>query len=412
MSASPAPQKAQTASESNAARESHSLPPSSGKPMGGPSRKTRRIVVAGQVPPPICGQNLSIASVIGLLKGRKEFVTDHWAFKFSPTWSTVRGFGFRKVLELGKVWGRLIKLRSRGEIDVVLFPVGGPHIAPAIRDIILLPWALAASKRVVLHFRAAGIAGALPKFPKLIAHFLKALYSECDHAIVLSEYGRRDAEAMGIRNIEVIPNGGEDQFDEKLVSKSNANRIIILNVGLLSEDKGTPQLLEAFAKLHLTHPNTVLRLVGEPMGGLTRESILEKVKSLGISDAVELTGVLRDEALHRAFAEADFFVFSSIAPFESFGRVLMEAMMWSLPVVATDWRANSEVLGENHGGALARVDQNLSENLAEAMHQVIERQESWPEMGERNRAHYLKHFEIKTLEARLTSYLQGDVARS
>ncbi|MGY8639529.1 MAG: glycosyltransferase family 4 protein [Verrucomicrobiales bacterium] len=235
-----------------------------------------------------------------------------------------------------------------------------------------------------------------------MSFFLKKIYAACNHAIVLTEYGRSDPEASGIENISVIPNAREDEFRPEWKKElSNDDPIKILNVGLLCPDKGTPQLLEAFAKVHARYPKTILKLVGAPMAGLSNEAISKTAQQLDIADAIQVTGVLGGEELQHAYAEANVFVFATIAPFESFGNVLSEAMMWALPIVSTDWRGNSQVLGENHGGELAETGTELSSNLAAAIEKVIEQRSRRTEFGEINRRRFLDHYQIEKLEPEL-----------
>ncbi|NNE92289.1 MAG: glycosyltransferase family 4 protein [Verrucomicrobiales bacterium] len=368
-----------------------------------------RILVAGQVPPPICGQNLNIARVLNLLDKSGSFEVEHWSFRFTPQWDKMRRIGFGKAIELLRVLGRLMRLRLGGKIDTILYPVGGPHLAPSLRDIAILPFALLCSKKVVLHFRSAGLEHALPKFPLAVSFLLKKIYRLCGHALVLSEYGKRDPEAAGIRSIHVLPNGTEDRFESgsSFKTRQAGDPITILNAGLLCPDKGTPQLLGAFAAIYTRFPNTRLKLAGAPMAGLTEESIRHEAGRLGFADSLELTGVLEGSELMQAYAEADLFVFSTVAPFESFGMVLIEAMMWGLPIVATDWRANAEVLGENFGGELAQPDEagDFTAGLETALADLIEREESWSALGMKNRKEFLARFRIDRLEQNLVDYL-------
>jgi glycosyltransferase involved in cell wall biosynthesis len=164
----------------------------------------------------------------------------------------------------------------------------------------------------------------------------------------------------------------------------------------LCPDKGTPALLEAFAALAARNPRLRLKLAGEPMGGLTRESIEETVSRLGIRDRVDFRGVLRGEALDRAYAEADVFVFPTVAPFESFGMVLIEAMMWGLPIVASDWRANREVLGCD-GGTNVIYEVSAGDQagaLENALERAIRDEDLWAAWGRKNRRRFLEIFEI------------------
>ena len=64
---------------------------------------------------------------------------------------------------------------------------------------------------------------------------------------------------------------------------------------------------------------------------------------------VIFTGTLRGEALARAFASADLFVFPSTS--ETFGNVTLEAMASGLPCVAYDYGAAREHLRHGLHGA-------------------------------------------------------------
>ena len=321
----------------------------------------------------------------------------------------VRRASYEKGIELIRVWVGLIRLRIQGKIDVILYPVGGPHLAPLIRDLLLLPVACLLAKRVVLHFRAAGLAEALPRLNGLLRAAVRTVYRNCGEAIALTEFGRRDPEAAGLPpdRITVIPNACEDRFrPDWKKERQPGDPITFFHAGLLCPDKGTPDLLEAFVAVATRHPNVRLKLAGEPMGGLTEESIHEIASKYGIGDRVEFCGVIQGEALDRAFAEADVFVFSTVAPFESFGMVLIEAMMWGLPIVASDWRANREVLGfDRQSNVIYDVPAGpRSENLEKALEEAVLNENHWNEWGRRNRLRFQENFEIERMKKDFENY--------
>ena len=64
---------------------------------------------------------------------------------------------------------------------------------------------------------------------------------------------------------------------------------------------------------------------------------------------VHFTGPRTGEELAATYAAADLFVFPTAAPYESFGLVLVEAMAWRLPIVASRWRGNFDVLTPQAG---------------------------------------------------------------
>jgi glycosyltransferase involved in cell wall biosynthesis len=368
-----------------------------------PLRKTR-LVVAGAVPPPIGGQAVMIARIISDLQEQKAFEVVHLPFFFTRNVRRTRRAGLGKVFELFAVLGRLARIRTGGVIDALLYPVGGPQFVPLVRDVCLLPWFLLASRKVILHFHAGGIAETIDDHPFLLSRIVRFLYRKAAAAIVMTEFGRRDATSLGIKTVKVVPHTLDDAFDPELVDRGELPSRL-LYVGHLSQEKGTPALLEAFAVLRQNGSDCVLELVGECLPDYGEAELKNSIARLGIQDAVQLAGVLSGPDKWRRFGRADLFIFPSLAP-ESFGLVTAEAMMWALPVVACDWRGNREVLGEGFGGICFDPGTDLGNSLTLALREAIVQRDHWKEWGERNRRNFENRYKADRFPARLAEALR------
>jgi len=75
-----------------------------------------------------------------------------------------------------------------------------------------------------------------------------------------------------------------------------------------------------------------------------------------------------------------------VAPYESFGLVLIEAMMWGLPIVASEWRGNQNVLTAGVGGITFQVTPALSQKIAGALETALAQEDHWICWGKTNRA--------------------------
>jgi glycosyltransferase involved in cell wall biosynthesis len=95
--------------------------------------------------------------------------------------------------------------------------------------------------------------------------------------------------------------------------------------------------------------------------------------------------VLTGRAKNEAFGRADLFAFPSVAPYESFGLVLIEAMAWGLPIVASDWRGNREVLTPEAGAIFFPVSPSPAGDLEAAFEEALSRRDEWADWGEANR---------------------------
>ncbi len=348
-----------------------------------------RIVVAGQIPPPMGGQNAMILGLLEDLRAMPEIAAEHLAFEFTKDTRAARKGGIGKLVELARVIARLVKLRCGGRIDLMVYPPGGPQAVPLMRDVLLLPWVLLLSRRVVLHFHAAGVADALVA-GGLLARAAARLYARCPVAVVMTDFNRRDPEACGIREIHVVPHVMADDFRESEIDRGGAE-IRVLAMGHLCADKGTPRLIEAMGALKVEYPELVLELAGEPLAPFTVEQLAAAIGAAGLDGRVRTLGVIGGEEKRRAFGRAHLFVFPSTAPYESFGLVLVEALMWALPVVASDWRGNPDVLASAPGTSIyAPADSAAA--FTEALRAMLHSRLRWPESGAANRRTFLSRY--------------------
>lgn len=344
----------------------------------------KRVVIAGQIPPPQGGQNIMIAQILDELRKDDAFETVHWPFFFSRNLESLRRFRFGKIVELLRCLWRLLRIRRQGDVDLLIYPAGGPHLVPIIRDIFLLPFARLVSRKLVIQFHAAGIAAK----SHLPARILRFLMRSADSAIVMANYNRVDPESAGLRKIDILPYRIADKFSPPLMQQSTSR---LLYIGHLTPDKGTPQLLEAFGNISRDFPELRLELVGEPLIPYDLAELRKDLGRFGVENAVDISGVLIGEAKLRALGRADLFVFPTVAPYESFGVVLLEAMMFGLPIVASDWRGNRDVLGD-FGGVLFSPNEPLAKSIEEALRRALLQLEQWSTWGRKNRARFQSHF--------------------
>ena len=106
-----------------------------------------------------------------------------------------------------------------------------------------------------------------------------------------------------------------------------ARRPTVVAIGRLSREKGIDVLLEAFAQAARQHPSQLL-IVGE---GPEREALQRQVHRLNLADTVRISAYL--EGADRLLEHAAGFVMSSLT--EGMPLVLLEALQWGVPILAT-----------------------------------------------------------------------------
>ena len=128
----------------------------------------------------------------------------------------------------------------------------------------------------------------------------------------------------------------------------------MLFVGNLIERKGVRYLVDA---VHRLSPRIPMRLLILGKGeGAEGSRLREQVKSLGLEDRVEMPGRVPEPELHRAFARANVLVLPSIVDArgdtEGLGVVLLEAMSYHLPVVASNVGGITDIVADGETGLL------------------------------------------------------------
>lgn len=133
----------------------------------------------------------------------------------------------------------------------------------------------------------------------------------------------------------------------------------IASVGLLTEEKGFDQLLEALAILRDSGHEFHLDLVGD---GPLRNRLETLASSLRIQQSVRFHGLLSKEQTSQVVAGSQMFV--SASRFETFGVAIAEAIACGVPVVATDCGGPTDFV-------TARVGEIVPPNNAAALADAI-----------------------------------------
>jgi glycosyltransferase involved in cell wall biosynthesis len=155
-------------------------------------------------------------------------------------------------------------------------------------------------------------------------------------------------------------------------------------IGRLAKNKNQKNLIHAFSLIKVQYPRAKLIIIGD---GVLEDSLREQVKAYGLNDDVILTGFLAGG--YRYMKAFDCFVLPSTQ--EAFGRVLLEAMIAKLPVIAARVHGIPEVVAD--AGTL--INPHNSDELADAMRHIAAlTSEARAQLGEYAHQHVVSHFSI------------------
>lgn len=184
--------------------------------------------------------------------------------------------------------------------------------------------------------------------------------------------------------IIIIPNGLEDLYKKSRIKTGNTLGF----VGSLNHQKGLENLIEAMGIVAKSYPRVLLEVIGS--GPLERNLKL-KIKREKLTNNIKLIGSAADIGPY--LAKWKFLVVPSLS--ESFGQVVLEAAMFSKPVIATRVGGLPEVVKNNITGLL--VEKNNAGDLAKAVLRLIINPKLVCKLGIEARKNYLKLYTEKIM---------------
>lgn len=213
-------------------------------------------------------------------------------------------------------------------------------------------------------------------------------------------------------HMAVVPLGQEDwsTLPVHMPEPLPANGIRVLFVGRLEERKGIDVFLQILPALLAQYPDLHVDIVGNDrlpngFGGTYRGDFEERHAGAPFLDRVRFQGEVQEIALRGFYKACDVFVAPS--RFESFGLILLEAMMFGKPVIACRAGGMVEVVEEGVSGLLALPGDPST--LADALVALIGSPELRSRMGRAGRERYEARFTPERMAEDVMSFIT-DVA--
>ena len=353
------------------------------------TKQKNKILVVGQVPPPYGGQAASIKRMLEANYQDIEFL--HLNLSAAKSMGELGKFNVRKALFAVNVLSKMVSYRIWHGVKVMYYPPAIQNMASTLRDIFLLLPGRKLFPKVIFHFHAGGFRENYQRYPFFIRRLLQWACFVPDVAIVKSDYSKDEIVDLHPKKVFLVPNGLPDYARGFDLIRNNPTPIL-LYVGALYETKGVFDLLETAGMLKQRGLSFKLRMVGEG-DQQTLKRIFAYMDRLNIQAEVELCGVLSGEAKWQVYAEADIFCFPSYFGAENLPLVLIEAMMFKLPIVSTTWRGIPDLVKDSLNGFL--VPTRSPDLLAERLSSLLLDKPLRCRMGEVGRERYLENFTLE-----------------
>ena len=184
----------------------------------------------------------------------------------------------------------------------------------------------------------------------------------------------------------VIENGLENKEVDSPITERDLETLVF--VGRLEERKGIWTLLEAMKRIHTTHPNVRLQLIGKNLLG----DVLEQwIANHGLAETIILTGYLEDAKMRRALQQATALVVPSLL--EGFGLIAAEGMLMGTCVVVSDAYGLRSII-KNHETGLVFSSENV-EDCARVLRLALDDASLRERVGKAAREDAQKRFSVE-----------------
>jgi len=371
-----------------------------------PSRTVLKILQVYYEPRP-AGQTRHVLSLASGLDRRTYHVTvvlpdnlQHSIAAFEQAGVEVVPLPLRKVMWQPRAVATLIHLIRQRDFDVV-------HVHSQEAGLLARVVARIAQARVVIYtpqtidIRRARLHWLYRLSERILAHVTDVLVS-------VGELDRQRLIQWGIphNKIVTIPNGVDlSAFDGPVDVGSlrqelglNKDQPLVMQVGRLSAQKAPLAFIEGAARVVQERPDTQFVMVGE---GPLREAAAAHIRALDLDEHVHLLG-WREDAF-KLIAAAD--VVSLTSRWEGMPHVLLEAMAWSRPVVATAVNGCPEIVVDGTTGFLVLPGNTTT--WAGRVLDLLNEPAKAAAMGRQGRERVEERFSLKEMIARIeTLYLQ------
>ncbi len=220
-------------------------------------------------------------------------------------------------------------------------------------------------------------------------NFYKKLFENATGIISISNYNFKNLIKFGVdkRKIFNIPNGINTEFFKRNKPVSLENKIAIITVARLVQEKGLHIAIETIKKITLKYPNLKIEynIIGDGQLKKYLDNLIVDFELVGI---VNLLGKKNSNEVRDLLIQSDIFILPSIS--EALPTVLLEAQSCELPILATNVGSIKDMV---KGGIV--VESNDSAAFELGLIELIKLRKNWIIMGSQARDFVIKNFNIQ-----------------
>lgn len=375
---------------------------------------SKRILFLLHLPPPIHG-----SSIVGQIIKESSIINNGFESNYvnllaSKNVADSGSVNFSKIIGFALTWFKVLKLILYRYPSTCYFALSTTGKA-LYKDVLLIILLKIFNIKLIYHLHNKGVSE--HKHKRIYRVFYNYIFKDVK-VILLSKFLYPDIQAfVPYSEVYICANGVKDEVSEFDYIKQNWQQndlgdaqqmsvekvVQILFLSNLIETKGVLILLEACELLMKRNIPFKCIFIGSE-GDINTSQINMEIIRLGLQLHVNYLGKKYGEEKSKAFLDADIFVLPTFYPYECMPLVLLEAMSYSLPAVATFVGGIPDEIEDNITGFV--ISQKDSLALADKLELLIKSPELRHKMGQAGRKKFERKFTVKKFEQRLANILQ------
>jgi len=206
-----------------------------------------------------------------------------------------------------------------------------------------------------------------------------------------------------LQRLIVIYNGNDMtkfQRQNSLIEKFKAQYAIAKDIKIISfigrlHPEKRPSLFVDIAKHILTRYSSNNIMFVMAGGGEELQLVKELIHTYGIENNFILTGMINSDHVQELLA--DTYALLIVSEREGLPLIMVEAMSMNIPVISTDVGATREVITHGVNGFLVHSQDNIVENVASLLIQLLTSTETYQRISQNSRQALLEKFSLENM---------------
>jgi glycosyltransferase involved in cell wall biosynthesis len=363
----------------------------------------KKVLFVLHLPDPVHG-----SSIVGQYIRDSKIINANFdtAFINLSTSKTLDEIGKNPIVKISRYIRIVLKVINnliRHEPEIVYLAITAKGVG-FYKDMLIAMLAKIFGKKLVLHYHNKGVS---LKQHLLFYDFMYRCLFKNTRVILLSKRLYYDIEKyVDKTKVFYCPNGiPYSNFEYKMSSIIITDKVPkLFFLSNLIESKGVYVLLEALKILNAIGVKFECNFVGGE-GDISGAMLNSKISDYNLGHCVSYLGKKYNDHKYEAFLKSDIFVLPSHYHNECFPLVLLEAMMFRLPIISTSEGAIPDLVQDGETGFVVRKQD--PEHLAKKILILINNPSLRKLMGQNGYEKFRINYTLEIFEMRLTKILAG-----